>query len=348
MTKIKSVLEIFFNQSNYHRLKTNCCIFLFYLCQMLFTISLNAQAGISPEVQKAVSASFTESGESPDVIAKKFAAAISKLNAPADKLQALTILATYAETNYLFAEAASYYSQAALIAAEPKTAQALNLKAARSYFLSGDSQLGVYILNTIIAQAADIPTKTQAEVYLLLAGLDDESKLAENIAALRKYSADANATLLFTLYWLTGDATVKNRLLKEFPASMDAEIVQTKATLSLIAFWYLMPRKKNADAANSASAKTPETAGASGKLAATTAGQKTSEKPKYYQVGFFKTKEYAENLAAELVAKGFPAQVKTETKNGSTAFYVIVNETGDSVSISDKLRNAGYECYPVF
>ena len=118
--------------------------------------------------------------------------------------------------------------------------------------------------------------------------------------------------------------------------------------LQSFGFFYLIPLKKNADAANYASAKTPETAGASGKSAATTAGQKTSEKPKYYQVGFFKTKEYAENLAAELVAKGFPAQVKTETKNGSTAFYVIVNETGDSVSISDKLRNAGYECYPVF
>lgn len=349
MTKIKPVFNLFsYQQSLYQKLNRYFRMVFFSLCPIFFTIGLHAQAEISPQVKSLVSAYFVETDESPAVIAKKFSASIAKLNAASDTLQARKILAAYAETNYLYAEAADQYSQAALLETDPEAVFALNLKAARSYFLAGDSQLSAYILNTVIAQAADNAVKTQAEVYLLLAGLEDDANFNENRAALQRCIADAKyagymPTLLFALYWLTGDAQAKNRLVKEFPASMEAETVQNKATVSPVAFWYLMPRKNSA---GSVSAKAEQTSNKNTAVTKTSAPPGT-QKPLYYQVGFFKTKENADSLAAELVGKGFPAHVIAKTKNASTSFSVVVNES-NGVSISEKLRNAGYECYPVF
>lgn len=315
------------------------CFFAFVIC----IFSVNAQAEFSPELRRVVSVTFTQKDLPPEQVAKNFSASIARLNSTQDKRQALEILASYEEANYLFAEAAEHYSQATLLETDVESVFSLNIKTARAHFLSGDNQLGSYILNSVLAKSTNAETRTTAEVYLLFANLTDTTSLNDNLIVLKNYVANPKyakhqPSLLFMLYWLTDDDEIKRQLLRDFPKSPEAGLVLNEVTVSPVAFWYLMPRSQKQVAQNPSSS-----------VPIRTTDDKTNfEKPLYYQVGFFQNKAYADSLVAELMGKGFSAQIKSETKKGVISYCVFVNEEQGTNSVAEKLKNAGYETYPVF
>lgn len=313
----------------------------FFLTILFFFVQLLAAEEVLPAVQSLVVKHFTVSKALPEEQARSFFSGIASLNSAAEKFQALTILAAYEDANYLYADAAKHYSQAVLLTSSEKTACTVQLSAARSYIMSGDSQLGAYILNTLIARSADAAIKHKAEIYVLCAALNDADKFTENVQTIKHYLAapsytEYRATLYFLLYWLNDDEQAKTTLIKSFPSSMEALLVQNKASVSPVSFWYLMPRKK------------AHTVQSSNDAAPTVAADNAVKQaiPKAYQVGFFKTKSYAEDLLQELIAKGFAAYV--ESKSAAQTYTVLVPAASQAQSILKRLKDAGYEAYPVF
>ncbi|MEL3908805.1 MAG: hypothetical protein P1P64_07325 [Treponemataceae bacterium] len=347
MTKIKTVnsLIYFVPEKLLKNLLKQRVLTLCLLAFVFCVFSLNAQMEFSPELRSMVSTAFNQNDLPPEQVAKKFSASIVNLNSTSNKLQALEILASYEEANYLFADAAEHYSQAALLETNAENIFNLNIKTARAYFLSGDNHLGTYILNSVLARTTNAEIKTKAEVYLLFANLAEEININDNILILKNYIANPKyskhqASLLFVLYWLTDDDGAKRQLLHDFPKSIEAGLVLNEVTVSPVAFWYLMPRKqKQISQEQNPSAPVKK---------ADSEVEKTFEKPLYHQVGFFQNKTYAENLVIELVKKGFSAQIKSKTKNGVVSYCVFVNESNGTTSTAEKLKNAGYESYPVF
>ena len=66
-----------------------------------------------------------------------------------------------------------------------------------------------------------------------------------------------------------------------------------------------------------------------------------------WQLGLFKTEANAKALCDELKTKGFSSYITSEKRTSGTTYYIVlVNETAEG-NIADRLRSAGYDCYPV-
>ena len=66
------------------------------------------------------------------------------------------------------------------------------------------------------------------------------------------------------------------------------------------------------------------------------------------QLGLFKDKANAENLVSRLKDKGFAAKITEEVRPSGTTYYIVaVDETKEN-NMGDRLRSAGFECYPIF
>lgn len=315
--------------------RLSCMLALFVLYgQGIYSQSLYTP---SEQVLSLVRKNFNNTSNSPKDACQAFLAQIDKLNSSNDKKCALYILAMYEESNYLFSDATQHYSQCALLETALEQSQIVKLKASRASILAGDTQLGMYILQTIISNSATFDIKVQAELYMLLSKLVEDD-IQASVNSLKqalndnRFSAYRNI-LLFSLYWLTSDETVKNTLISDFPYAIETAIVQNKATVSPISFWYLMPRRQVQSISQVAITET--------------VSSETFEVATFYQVGFFQNKINAENLQAELVRKGFVASVKLDMRNGTTMYQVLVTET-EKGETGQSLKKSGYEAYPVF
>ena len=188
----------------------------------------------------------------------------------------------------------------------------------------------------------------------------------------KKAFSEYHPALLFTLWWVNGDEDAKQRLLKEYPAGMEAAAVNGTVTVQPSTFWYLMPRSGLAQkpAAGSTASKTstvsktgtsseatkaPGQSSTVSKAEATSAqsskpaaGSETQAKPSYYQLGFYKTKKYAEALAADLQKKHFTPIIKEETRPSGTVYFAVLVKENAAGDMGLRLKDAGYEAFPIF
>ena len=201
----------------------------------------------------------------------------------------------------------------------------------------------------------------------------------------KKAFAEYHPALLFTLWWVNGDEEAKQRLLKEYPSGMEAAAINGTVTVQPSTFWYLMPRsgfaqkpsagsavsKTSTSSKTSASSETakaskqpnaaskPETAAKtkassaqSSKIAAQSAkadaGYEAQAKAAYYQLGFYKTKKYAEALAADLQKKHFTPIIKEETRPSGTVYFAVLVKENAAGDMGLRLKDAGYEAFPIF
>lgn len=182
----------------------------------------------------------------------------------------------------------------------------------------------------------------------------------------KKVFSEYHPALLFTLWWVNGDEDAKQRLLKEYPAGMEAAAVNGIVTVQPSTFWYLMPRSGLAQkpAAGSTASKTSasseatktsgQSSAASKAEAASTQSSKpaavseTQAKPSYYQLGFYKTKKYAEALAADLQKKHFTPIIKEETRPSGTVYFAVLVKENAAGDMGLRLKDAGYEAFPIF
>lgn len=292
------------------------------------------------------------------------------------QVQALMLLADYEQYHGNYSNAAECYRRAAgLDTSEGKTA--LLLDAVRALLCGGSFDSARSLLTEI---AAALPVSDDDPYYRRAAVYDTWRLLAEDradravplITAYTKKKAfeDYHPALLFTLWWVNGDEDAKQRLLKEYPSGMEAAAVNGTVTVQPSTFWYLMPKSTlaqqpvigGADTKTGAARKTevisaqpskqsnpsPQSAATAAQSEKAAATEETHAKPTYYQLGFYKTKKYAEALAADLQKKQFIPIIKEETRPSGTVYFAVLVKENAAGDMGLRLKDAGYEAFPIF
>ena len=195
---------------------------------------------------------------------------------------------------------------------------------------------------------------------------------------------DIRCEVLFTLWYVTEDEQWKKLLKKDYPHRPETAIAEGNGSVMAMPFWYFMPRASLAAsgtasgtaAASSASVPNPQgaasksektapkpegTAGlptpgpaaggsaaagmASGGSASAGAGKKPAQVRE--QIGFFRKLENAEKLVERAAKSGFTAYYYTELRSSGTEYYIVVVDEDEHGSMGNKLRSAGFDCYPI-
>ena len=335
-----------------------------------------AEPTLQPGVQTLAQKAFAQKTDA--AVRQFFEKNLATLPNAQAKVQALMLLADYEEHNRNYSNAADCYRQAAgFDTTDKKTA--LLLDAVRALLCGGSLDSARNLLSEI---AAALPVSDEDPYYRRAAVYDTWRLLAEDRAdravllitayIKKKTFSEYHPALLFTLWWVNGDEDAKQRLLKEYPAGMEAAAVNGTVTVQPSTFWYLMPRSgfaqepaasgsvaktstgsktgtpseaTKASAQSSAASKAEGTPAQSSKTAA---GSETQAKPSYYQLGFYKTKKYAEAFAADLQKKHFTPIIKEETRPSGTVYFAVLVKENAAGDMGLRLKDAGYEAFPIF
>ena len=291
------------------------------------------------------------------------------VTASAEKRAVYAFLAAILEQQGQYAEAQKTYAQAASIqgsatssvAGVPnKNSEELVIDAIRCALCSGDyTSAGTY-LNSAVRNSKDEKILAFVKLYDQWGSLckaKNEGETKESIAMLKTYATldsmkPVRPQILLTLWHLTGEAQFSENLKKNYPKSMEAAIVKGEIQTLPTPFWYFVPRN---------GVDLPEIAGmessgqtAAQKQAATKPDSDSSkeaapgEKVVKQQLGLFREEANAKALAERVKAKGFKAEIATETRPSGTKYYIVVVQENAKHTVGEELRTAGFECYPVF
>ena len=290
------------------------------------------------------------------------------VTASAEKRAVYAFLAAILEQQGQYAEAQKNYVQAAsiqgsadsVVAGVPnKNSEQLVIDAVRCSLSAGDYASAESYLNSAVRNTKDETVRAYVKLYEQWSALckaKNESETKESIALLRTYATldsmkVVRASVLLTLWHLTGESQFSENLKKNFPKSMEAAIVRGEVQTLPTPFWYFVPRNgvdlpeiAHTDSdAPSVAAKSESSASKSA-----SSSSSTPEKVVRQQLGLFREEANAKALVQRVSEKGFKAEITTEIRpSGTKYFLVVVNENAKG-TIGEELRSAGFECYPVF
>ncbi len=340
------------------------------------------KSALTPAARKAVAAAFALNDR--EKIIQALEAGAAKQPLVADKKAVLAELASYEERLGLASAAADHYAAAA--SADPANRDdALLLDAARACLASNDAERADGYVRTVLLTCFDDGLLARSRVYaawIELSSGDATSALSliRSLVQAKSYEAYA-PELLFTLWWAAGDASSRDQLIASYPASPEAAVASGTMNIAPAPFWYLMGRNQDSVAtfaregaknlpkplvggtASSATAQFAQSASSAGSAvstttaatsavttAATTAVPATALPAKngeWQQVGFFKNREYADELVGRLVKLGFAPVVRGNKRpSGTIYFAVLVPEDGKGTAAA-RLKDAGFESYLV-
>ena len=253
-----------------------------------------------------------------------------------------------------YSDAASAYETAA------DGGAALLLRAARCRIASGELDRAEDLAALVLMKTAGDPAARENAALSRLVGAwvlaardreADAAALAQGVldAERREGGAGGAARLEARfLLWLCspaqGKAAAQAALVSEYPGSPEALIAQGKATFVPMPHWYLGllakagPEKPPAEASSS-TPRPPEPVKAPGE---------TPVRRARLQVGYFSREEDAARLGAELRGKDFEAEVEKTLRAGTAeSRWIVVVFGGDSAAMQERLKDAGYESYPL-
>jgi hypothetical protein len=138
--------------------------------------------------------------------------------------------------------------------------------------------------------------------------------------------------VLLSLWYIAGDGKSADRLLVDYPQSPETAIVLGTAGLLPAPFWFFSPRSDN-------TAFTPGETAVGGASDVSNVRQ---------QLGLFRNEANAKQLVADLAAKGFTASIKQETRSSGTMYYIVTVPENASGTMETQLKNAGFDCYPIY
>ena len=277
----------------------------------------------------------------------------------AEKRAGYAFLGAVQEQMGLYADAGKSYAAAAAISAgdaagmPKKSNEQLVLDAVRCALATGDAATADSYLGTAVRSTKDATVAAYVKLYEQWSALckaKSESDLAEPLALLKTYATlpsmrPVAPTVLLTLWHVSGEQAFADTLKKEFPSSPEAAVVKGAIQQLPAPFWYFVPRKGSAVPEVD---QEPVTYQQSADESATrTAGGKV-ERVRYQQLGLFRDENNAKGLVERLKQKGFTATITTETRPSGTTYYLVVVAENKSGTMGSELRNAGFECYPVF
>ena len=292
---------------------------------------------------------------------------VPTLTVAAEKRSAYAFLGSVQEHIGLYTDAEQSYVTAAAIAAgdaqgmPKKTSEQLVLDAIRCALSYGDSDNADSYLNSAVRSSHDDSVLAYVKLYEQWSALcraQKASDTAEAIAMLKAYNGLASMkavepSILLTLWHLTGEQQYADSLKKAYPKSAEAAIVKGAAQQLPAPFWYFVPRSGSSvpevghasiAASNQPTAANTPTAPASVAEKASAASEKIVKQ----QLGLFREEANAKRLVEQAAAKGFKAYITTETRPSGTTYFLVVVDENKAGTMGAELRNAGFDCYPVF
>jgi len=331
---------------------------LFLIGVMLVVPAVTAPAEDSAAVQKVMTTAFALDGQ--DAVIASLVSASAKQTVPADKKRILAVLADYEERLGL-SDAASRHYNAAAFADSTARDDSLLLDSARCALISNDVAQADGLVRAVLLTSFDDRQLLRARVYAAWIQLSS-GDVAGALPLLRGYSQNAvfseyTPSILFTLWWVDTDQDARSRLLSQYASSPEAAIVRGEMALSPIPFWYLMPKKEglvadfardgnkaldlaSANTASTSAPVKPELIPSTG-----TASAVASAGQVWQQVGFFKNREYADELVGQLKNKGFNPVVRNETRPSGTVYFVVIVAENQERTVGARLKDAGFESF---
>ena len=282
---------------------------------------------------------------------------IKGLSVATEKRAAYVFLASLQEQLALYGDAQKSYATAAGIAAgdaedmPKKTNEQLVIDAVRCALCCGDYPTADSYLNSAVRNSKDSNIQSYIKLYTQWSALcraenvDDLNEPLELLKAYLKVQSmkDVHPVILLTLWYVTGDKSWSSQIVKNYPASTEAAIVNGDVQLLPTPFWFFVPKS---GVAEQGTGTFKEDISVEAPAATQTATAPAATKNTKWQLGLFKTESNAKLLCEEVKQKGFNAYVTNETRaSGTTYFIVLVKD--DGTGTADKLRSAGYDCYPV-
>jgi tetratricopeptide (TPR) repeat protein len=263
--------------------------------------------------------------------------------------------------------AARSWREAALADPENRDDRSL-LESSLCYLALGEFDAASDALRGVIAEGTDSAAFRDAQ-YI---GAQIELFRSGNASALyallsQPAYGDYRPAIYYTFWRLFGDEAYRNQALTEFPDSPEARILQSEASPSLASetavnnlaagtvfaqtrpLWFLYPGRGNVVIGSPIPVQPPEVPRQyelSSPPPAVTPAVRAG--PRALQTGLFSREENAQAAAARLSAKGFAAEVGRKTVNGVAYWAVSVAPGEDSNRTIMRLKDAGFESFPVF
>lgn len=279
---------------------------------------------------------------------------IKSVTTQSDKRSLYIFLASLQEELALYEDARENYATAAGISASDaegmlkKSNEQLVLDAVRCSLCIGDSDTADSYLNSSVRNSKDEKISAYVKLYSQWSALcraNTSADLQEPIEILKAYikvssMKTVQPAILLTLWYVTGDESYSKEITKTFPKSTEAAIVKGDVQLLPVPFWFFVPKSGIAEMGTGSLSEATTTTVSEDKSTIATKFTK-------WQLGLFKTENNAKLLADELKTKGFSPYITSEKRSSGTVYYIVlVNETPEG-NVSDRLRSAGYDCYPV-
>lgn len=225
----------------------------------------------------------------------------------------------------------------------------VRLDAAVCILAVGETATAESVLDSVLAIESEDASGARAKLLAVWCGIlkaSSEEELETPIGHLKNFLDDPvmkceKPSVLFSLWWLTGDQVYAQKLETDYASTPEAACANGRAEIMPAPYFYFIPRMNSGfDAKKAAERYVNKNAVAAAKKA-------ENQKVVWQQVGLFKDENNAENCIKRLIEAGFKPEVLKQTKpSGNNYTAVVVRETDGSVA--QALRNAGFECYPVF
>ena len=286
-----------------------------------------------------------------------------------EKINLYEQLAVCQEFAGLYSEASESYISCSRLVSEQEKKDSYILKASRCFLSCGDAEKTDELLTSIASTAR---TEKNAPLLKLYAAWSWISKCNtfeethEPIVILKSYlkmdsMKSVKKEILFTLWYITLDENYSTILKNEFPESLETSILLGKTDLSPLPFWYFsarkeVPLKKSSEtkievAKQEKEVENPKPEATKTEPENTSAkdDKNATEKQELftYQLGFYTSKENAQNLVNRCKEKNISAQIQQVTRpSGNVYFAVIVKSTNSEIGTI--IKNSGFECYPIF
>lgn len=338
----------------YQVLKNVCFSVLF-----LIAVPVWAQSA-SQVIQEAVAKSTDGSQPMASIIqdVERAAATASASN----KRALYTFLGSLTEQLGEYEKAASWYAKAAGIAAAPApgtpalTSEELVLAAVRCSLSCGNNQQADSYLASI-ANTTSEETMAYCRLYKMwswLCGVQSSQELLEPVAVLKTYAAmdsmkAVRPPVYLTLWYLTGDSGWSKKLQAEYPKSAETALVTGAAHILPTPFWFFLPRDEVAMGNTASPGRSDvETSSPGSPSKTSSSGAAESNVVVKQQVGFFRSRDNAENLASRLRDAGFKPEISEEQRQSGTVYFAVTVPEDKDNSTGLRLKTAGFECYPVF
>ena len=283
-----------------------------------------------------------------------------------------------------YADSARRYEEASALPSGGRD-PVLAVRAARSWLAAGEAEKATDLAALALMSAQGPGQSARARLVgawaLAMRGRSSEAKaMAEDIAGpgrvdpSAEIGADTRREARFLVWALSSPESRKDAaaaLAKEYPGSAEALVASGSAALPPMPHWYLgalalsgalpakpaptVPAPATPAPAASAPAASASAAPAPPALAPPAAdASATAAVARRFQVGYYAREENATSMRDALAAKGFTAlieprpQMKPKAGDDGRRWAVVVEGGADPARTRDRLKDAGFESYPIF